>query len=397
MEYQFSEGLKNLQPSAIREILKYASGSSIISLAAGNPSPEAFPSEKVAEISNRLLTEKPIDVLQYSITEGYAPLRDHVKTRMKTVYGIGSEDDDVIITAGAQQVMSLLTKTTCNNGDVIICDNPAFIGALNMFRSLGCQLVGVELEADGQNLNALEEALKANPNAKFIYTIPNFQNPMGITASLEKRKGMYALAKKYGVLILEDNPYGDLRFDGEDVPSIKSFDTEGIVVYAGSFSKVVAPGLRVGFAIGPKALLAKMTVSKQGEDVHTNIWAQMICDEILQDHFDEHLKFLQSLYREKAHLMMDLIEKHLVPYGVKYYPVEGGLFVWCDLPKEISMKEFCSRAVQEKQVAVVPGNAFLPDENNPCNSIRLNYSTPTNENMCIAMARLEELLKEMTK
>ena len=395
MEYQFSDGLKNLQPSVIREILKYASGSSVISLAAGNPSPEAFPVEKVAGISNKLLKERPIDVLQYSITEGYAPLREYMKNRLQKVFHVGNVNDDILITAGAQQVMSLLTKATCNNGDVVICDEPAFIGALNMFRSLGAKLRGVPLEKDGMNLEILEKTLQENPNAKFIYTIPNFQNPTGLTSSLEKRKGIYALAKKYNVLILEDNPYGDLRFSGEDVPSIKSFDTDGLVVYAGSFSKVLAPGLRVGYAIAPKPLMQKMTVAKQGEDVHTNIWAQMICHEFIQQGFDEHLEMLRALYRKKAGLMTEMIEKYLVPCGIQYYPVEGGLFIWCDLPKHVSMNEFCSRAVQEKQVAVVPGNAFLTDENAVCHSIRLNYSTPTDENMVEGIKRLGELAKEM--
>lgn len=395
MEYNFSNGLKSLKPSAIREILKYAAGTSVISLAAGNPSPEAFPVEKVAAITNKILVENPIDALQYSITEGYAPLRTFMKDRMNKVYNVGNDNDDILITAGAQQVMSLLTKAMCNPGDVIICDNPAFIGALNMFRSLGMKLCGVELEEDGMNLAALEKALQENPNAKFIYTIPNFQNPMGITASWEKRKGVYELAKKYNVLILEDNPYGDLRFEGEDVPSIKTIDEDGIVVYAGSFSKVLAPGLRVGYAIAPKEIIQKMTVAKQGEDVHTNILAQMICYEFIKDDFDAHLNMLRDLYRKKAHLMMDKIEEYLVPQGIKYYPIQGGLFVWCDLPKHVNMQEFCSQAVQKKEVAVVPGSAFLPDETAECHSIRLNYSTPTDENMIIGLQRLGELAKEM--
>ena len=395
MQYNFSDGLKNLNPSVIREILKYAAGTSVISLAAGNPSPEAFPTEAVARISERLLRERPIDVLQYSITEGYMPLREQLRAYMAEKHGVGTENDEIIITAGAQQVMSLLTKSMCNAGDTVICDDPAFVGALNAFRALGVKLCGVPMQADGMDLGALEAALKSHPRTKFIYTIPNFQNPTGITASLEKRRRMLALAKQYGVLILEDNPYGDLRFEGENVPAIKSMDDGEVVVYAGSFSKVLAPGLRVGYAIGPKAVLQKMTVAKQGEDVHTNIWAQMICDEFMRGDFEGHLENLRALYRVKAKKLMALIDEHLVPHGVTYHPIQGGLFVWCDLPQGADMKDFCTRAVKEKQVAVVPGNAFLADETASCRSIRLNHSTPTMEDMAEAVARLGDLAQEM--
>ena len=197
------------------------------------------------------------------------------------------------------------------------------------------------------------------------------------------------------MLILEDNPYGDLRFEGENVPAIKSMDDGEVVVYAGSFSKVLAPGLRVGYAIGPKAVLQKMTVAKQGEDVHTNIWAQMICDEFMRGDFEGHLENLRALYRVKAKKLMALIDEHLVPHGVTYHPIQGGLFVWCDLPQGADMKDFCTRAVKEKQVAVVPGNAFLADETASCRSIRLNHSTPTMEDMAEAVARLGDLAQEM--
>ena len=395
MEYNFSDGLKSLNPSVIREILKYAAGTSVISLAAGNPSPDAFPTEAVARISERLLRERPIDALQYSITEGYTPLREQLRAYMADKHGVGTENDEIIITAGAQQVMSLLTKAVCNAGDTVICDDPAFVGALNAFRSLGVKLCGVPMQADGMDLGALEAALKSHPRTKFIYTIPNFQNPTGITASLEKRRRMLELARQYGVLILEDNPYGDLRFEGENVPAIKSMDDGEVVVYAGSFSKVLAPGLRVGYAIGPKAVLQKMTVAKQGEDVHTNIWAQMICDEFMRGDFEGHLEHLRALYRVKAKKLMALIDRHLVPHGVTYHPIQGGLFVWCDLPQGADMKDFCTRAVKEKQVAVVPGNAFLADETASCRSIRLNHSTPTMEDMETAVARLGELARAM--
>jgi len=394
MNYVFSDGLRDLQPSAIREILKYASVPGVVALSAGNPAPEAFPVKAIEEISNKLLSERPIDVLQYGATEGYQPLRDHLKSYMRMKYAVGGDEDEVLITSGAQQVMELVTKTVCNPGDVIIAESPSFIGSLNSFRALGTKLVGVPVQADGMDMEALEKALSENEKVRFIYTIPNFQNPAGVTMSLEKRRRLYELACRYDVLIVEDNPYGDLRFTGEDVPAIKTMDTDGRVVYAGSFSKVLASGMRVGFAIANKALLAKMIVAKQGEDVHTTQWAQMVCHEFMVNYdYEAHLARLRDIYREKAQLMMDLIEEHLVPSGITYYKPEGGLFVWCCLPAHVDMAEFCTKAVKEHKVAVVPGSAFSVD-GEPLQCFRLNYSTPTNEAMREGVARLGAFAKE---
>ena len=226
MEYTFSDRVSNLKPSAIREIFKYAADPEVVSLSAGNPSPDAFPAKKIAEISAKVLAENPISVLQYSVSEGYTPLRRHLTEYMKKEHNIGREGDDILITTGAQQVMDLCSKALVNEGDVVICEAPSFIGSLNTFRSYNAKLVGVPVEPDGMSITALEQALKDNKNAKFIYTIPNFQNPSGVTMSLEKRKAVYELAKKYGILILEDNPYGDLRYSGEFIPNIKSFDED---------------------------------------------------------------------------------------------------------------------------------------------------------------------------
>ena len=396
MEYSFADSVKSLNPSAIREILKYAADPEVVSLSAGNPSPESFPTEKIAKISAGILAERPIEVLQYSTTEGYQPLRDRLTAYLKGKHNIGREFDNILITSGAQQVMELAAKVLCNPGDAAICEAPSFIGSLNSFRSLGVNLVGVPIEDDGMNMEALER--KANNRVKFIYTIPNFQNPSGITMSMEKRRRMYELAKSYGVIIVEDNPYGDLRFEGEDVPSIKSMDEDGLVVYSGSFSKVLAPGIRVGYAVAPRPLLQKMVVCKQGEDVHTAMWPQIICERFMADAgFEAHLEDLRSLYRKKARLMLSLIKEHLVPTGITYAPTQGGLFVWCRLPDGVDMPSFCKRAVVEYKVAIVPGNAFLVDENVPCQNFRLNYSTPTDEAMRKGVQRLGALARGLLR
>lgn len=381
MEYSFSDRVQALKPSAIREIFKYAANPEVVSLSAGNPSPEAFPIEEIKEISARLLEENPIGVLQYSVTEGYPQLRETLKEYMKSHHNVGKDFDDILITTGAQQIMDLATKSLVNEGDVVITEAPSFIGSLNTFRSYNAKLVGINIDDDGMNMEELEKALKTHKNARFIYTIPNFQNPSGITMSLEKRKKMYELAKKYNVLILEDNPYGDLRYSGEYIPCIKSFDDEGIVLYAGSMSKVISPGIRVAYVIAPKPIFQKMVVCKQGNDVHTNIWSQMVCNELMTKYdFDAHLEKLRKLYSKKAQFMMDLMDKYLVPMGITYAKITGGLFTMCTLPDYVDMQEFCKDAIKNK-VCVVPGNAFLTDESEECHTFRVNFSTPTDEQL----------------
>lgn len=393
MEYKFSDRVSNLKPSAIREIFKYAADPEVVSLSAGNPSPDAFPAKAIEEISAKVLAEDPIRVLQYSVSEGYTPLRQHLMEYMQKEHNTGSENDDILITTGAQQIMDLCTKALVNEGETVIVEAPSFIGSLNTFRSYNAKLVGVTVEPDGMNTDELEEKLKANPNTKFIYTIPNFQNPSGVTMSLEKRKKVYELAKKYGVLIIEDNPYGDLRYSGEYVPNIKSFDAEGIVIYAGSMSKVISPGIRVAYCICPKPIFQKLVVCKQGNDVHTNIWAQYVCDEFITKYdFNAHLAMLRNIYTKKAQFCMDLLDKYCAP-AITYNKIDGGLFIWCDLDKRIDMPQFCKEAVLKK-VCVVPGNAFLTDENEECHSFRINFSTPTDEQLEKGIKILGKLANE---
>lgn len=393
MEYKFSNRISSLQPSAIREILKATADPSIIPLAAGNPAPDAFPVDAVRAVTADILEKKPIEALQYGVSEGYTPLRETVKEWLKKRENIGRDFDDIIIMSGATQVMDLVTKVLCNEGDTVICEEPSFVGSLNCFRSYGCKLKGVPVEADGMNTDALEDVLKSTPNAKFIYTIPNFQNPSGATMSLEKRKKLYSLAKEYGVVILEDNPYGDLRVAGEKLPTIKSMDDEGIVVYAGSFSKILSPGLRVAYCVAHKQMLAKMTVGKQAADVHTACLNQMIVYEWF-NHYDieAHIKKIQDIYRKKLNLMCDCIDDKLGDF-VEYVRPEGGLFIWCKLPDNVNMLEFVQKAI-DKKVAVVPGNAFLMDDRDSTQYIRLNFSTPTDEGIVKGINALAEVADE---
>lgn len=389
----FSYRISGVQPSAIREILKSTADPNVISFAAGNPAPEAFPVEDIRRISNEILTEEPIAALQYSITEGYPKLRKWLKEDMKKKGNFDETDQDLIITSGAQQAIETCAKIFCNEGETIICESPSFIGSLNAFRSYNAKLVGVEMDNDGMIPEKLEAALKANPRTAFIYTIPNFQNPMGVTLSLERRKQILELAYKYNVLIVEDNPYGELRFAGVDVPSIKSLDTKGHVIYAGSFSKVLSPGLRVGYMIASKSIIGKATVALQTSTVHTNIWAQMVAYRFVTEvNFEEHLEKLREIYKNKSRLMLNSLN-FAMPRSINFTEPEGGLFLWGTLPCG-DMQAFVKAAIAEK-VAVVPGTAFLVDEAQPCLGFRLNYSTPTDEQIEKGVEILAKVAKTM--
>lgn len=393
MDYKFSSKVLALKPNAIREILKSASDKDVISLSAGNPAPDAFPIRAIREISERILKETPVSVLQYGVSEGYAPFIAELKQFVKERYGAINYDDELIVVSGAQQVMDISAKTFLNEGDVIICESPSFVGSLNTFRSYNAELVGVPVEQDGMNMEMLEKALQKNKNAKMIYTIPNFQNPSGTTMSLQKRKQLYDLAQKYDVMIIEDNPYGDLRYFGESIPCIKSFDTDGRVIYSGSFSKVVAPGIRVGFMVANENAMKKMIICKQGQDVHTTMWSQMICYEFLKNYdFEAHVENLCGIYRKKASLCMELLDRYVVPTGITYRKIDGGLFIWCDMPKGYDMMSFC-RELTKRKVCVVPGNAFLPQDGE-CNSFRINFSTPTDEQLIKGIEIMGDFAKE---
>ncbi len=395
MDYKFSDKVSGLKASAIREILKYTSDPEVISFAAGNPAPEAFPKEAIAEISAELLKNDPVLALQYSITEGYTPLRDYLKNWMSEKNCFHPEFDDLIITSGGQQANELSCKVLLNEGDTLLCESPSFIGSLNAFRSYNVNLKGIDMDEDGINIEKLENALKTEPNVKILYLIPNFQNPTGRTMSLAKRKAVYELACKYDFIILEDDPYGELRFAGETIPSIKSLDTEGRVIYSSTFSKLISPGFRTGYVSAPAAIIQKIVVCKQVSDVHSNIWAQVVSHRFMSSvNREEHFNKLRAIYKEKCELMCSLIESGFSK-KITYTKPEGGLFIWCTLPEGCDMNAFCTKAVKDYKIAVVPGNSFSIDENEVSRSFRLNYSTPTNEQIKKGMDILAKMTREM--
>ncbi len=397
MEYNFSKKLAELKPSAIREIFKSLSDPTIISFAAGNPSPESFPVSELAELAAEIFANESVTALQYSITEGYPPLREAITARQIKRFGEGmvNEGDMTLVVTGGQQGIELACKSFCNEGDAVICENPSFIGALNAFRSNGARTVGVELDDDGISLSALEQTLKSTKNAKLLYLIPTFQNPSGITMSLQKRLGVLELARKYDIVILEDNPYGELRFAGDDLPTLKSLDTEGRVIYCSSFSKILSAGMRVGFVIAPSQICSKMVVAKQVEDVHTNIFFQMLCHKFLTRYdLDAHIEKINELYRRKCKLMLDSIDRYISADKVTFTRPEGGLFIWGTVKNCTDASVIVKKAI-EKKVAVVPGTAFNCDTEAPSPSFRLNYSTPSDEQIVEGIKRLGEVFAEL--
>lgn len=395
MEYKFSKKLSDLKPSAIREIFKSLTDPEIISFAAGNPSPQSFPVSELAAISADIFANSSTTALQYSITEGYPPLREAIAKRQKQKFGIGAEDDTVLVVSGGQQGIELAAKVFCNEGDTVICENPSFIGSLNSFRSNGINVVGVELEYNGINTQKLELALKENKNVKLLYVIPTFQNPAGITTSFEKRREILRLARKYDIVIVEDNPYGELRFRGEDAPTLKSMDDEGRVIYCSSFSKILSAGMRVGFVVANETIVSKMAVGKQGEDVHTNIFFQMLCHRYMTEcDIDAHIKDINDLYRHKCDLMLECIDKYVPSDKITFTRPEGGLFIWGTV-KECDDASPIVKKLLEKKVAVVPGSAFNCDTTAPSSCFRLNYSTPSDEQIVEGIKRIGEVFAEL--
>lgn len=392
MEFSFSHRIAGLQGSLIREILKSSSLPGVISFAGGNPSPEAFPAHQAQQILSQVLQEAPETVLQYSVTEGYPPLREALCRRLKEQEGCGRDFDQLLVVSGSQQSADLLAKALVDPGDTVLCEDPSFVGCLNTFRSYEANLVGIPLEEDGISLPRLEEALSRQPRVKLLYLIPNFQNPTGITTSLEKRRAVYALCRRHGVVIMEDDPYGQLRYSGTPVPPIKSLDEEGIVVYCGSFSKVLAPGIRVGYMLGPQALIERCAVGKQCADVHTNMPGQYLAERFMTQYdFAGHLERIRRLYAHKCALMLRELDAQLDPRVAHTRP-EGGLFIMATLPGGMDSLPFCQALSQEK-VAAVPGVAFLADQSQISPSFRLNFSTVSDEKIAEGVAILGRLTR----
>ena len=389
---RFADRIGSLQPSIIREILKATQGTNVIPFSAGNPSPETFPAAEMGEISREIFEKDYAMALQYGITEGYGPLRELTCARLKDKYHMGKDFDRLIITTGGQQVVDLAAKVMLNEGDTVICEEPSFIGSLNCFRSYNANLVGVPMDSEGIMTDRVEEILRRDPKVKMIYVIPTFQNPTGGEMSLARRKKLVELADKYGVLILEDSPYFELRFAGEQIPSIKSLDDSGCVLYAGSYSKVLSPGMRIGFGLGPEKLLNKMTVCKQVSDVHTNLFFMILVARYLERYsLDDHISRIRDLYRRRSALMCDTLHE----YGKELFSFsrpQGGLFLWLSMQK--GNGEQLAKIAASRGVAAVPGSAFAVSAGAQDAFMRLNYSLPTDDQIVSGIRVLCEAADE---
>lgn len=392
MAVKFAKRMDNIKGSAIRELLKLTEQPDIISFAGGLPAPELFPIEEMKQVCTKVLDSDGRAALQYSTTEGYIPLRKIISERMKKS-GVEVPYEQVIITSGSQQGLEFSGKIFLNEGDTVICESPSYLGALNAFKAYQPKFVEIDMDENGMKMDQLENALKSTPNAKFIYTIPDFQNPTGITMSLERRKKLVELATKYNVPVVEDNPYGELRFEGEKYPAIKHFDTAGIVIYLGTFSKTFAPGLRVGWIAASPEILQKYVLVKQGADLQCNSMTQReVATFIEMYNLDEHIKKIIGVYGKRRDLMIQTMEKEF-PKNVKFTYPNGGLFTWVDLPEGVDAGDVMKKALEEK-VAFVPGGSFYPNGGN-ANHFRLNYSNMPEDKIVEGITRLGKVLKSL--
>ena len=394
MDFQIANRMAGLKPSIIRELLKQMADPELISFAGGNPAQDSFPTEEICRFSDSLLQNEPVKTLQYSVSEGIPEVREAVKQFANRFFPICKDSDSLIMMSGSQQILDLTAKCLCNEGAVVAAEEPAFLSAYLTFRSSGAVVKGVPMQPDGVDLQALERVLTATPKPAYFYCIPNFQNPTGYTTSLEKRKAIYELTARYGVPVLEDDPYGELRFSGEALPPLKALGTGEHIIYAGSFSKILCPGMRLAYCIADQGLARHLVTAKQCSDVHTNVWAQRVCEKILTEtDLAAHLARLRTIYGKKARQMMDALDSQCPQ--IHYERPEGGMFLWGTLPDNIAMPEFVQRCL-EKKLAVVPGNAFYVDDSAPCNSFRMNFSAPNSAQIERGVEIMAQVLTEMS-
>ena len=387
-QIKYAHRFDNVSGSAIREIFKLIAKPGMISFAGGNPAKSALPDDICAEIAKEVLQQDGKAILQYGATEGYAPLLESLRAYAEEA--LGCKVDGILPTTGSTQGMDLLCKALINPGDVILVENPTFLGNMQCMRLYQANLVPVESDDNGIILEKLEEAIiKHKP--KIIYTIPTFQNPTGKTLAADRRQPIAEMAAKYGVVVAEDDPYRDLRYSGDPLPSIKSFDKEGWVVFLGSFSKIISPGLRVGFMAGDADILRKCTMGKQSTDVHTANLNQAIVDQFLRRNLlPDHISTICKSYKAQMEAMLEELETF--PAGTNYVKPEGGLFIWVELPEGVDAKALLETAV-ERHVAYVPGTHFYANGGH-ANTFRLNFSNSTIDQIHQGMKVLRELLEE---
>src|SRR5450759_3958825 len=401
---RYAQRTQRMGRSIIRELLKFTAQPDLISFAGGLPAPELFPTERCQEAACRLLSEHGAQALQYGASEGFPPLRQFICDQMSR-YGIYAQPDNVVITSGSQQALDAIGKLLINPGDRILIEEPTYLGALQAWNAYQADYIPVPIDDDGLCTDKLEPALRSGP--KFMYVLPNFQNPGGTTLALSRRHDVVALSNRYGIPIVEDDPYGALRFTGEHLPPLVALDAnlqatvglnghgymEGNVIYLGTFSKTLAPGLRLGWMVAPVEVIDQVVMAKQGMDLHTSTFTQMLAYEMVKDGFlDDHIRLIRKVYGERRQVMLDALQRYF-PEGCSWTRPDGGLFLWARVPDWMDTAEMLQEAVRFK-VAYVPGFAFYSDPNRGRNTMRLNFSCEQPEKIEEGIRRLGKMLEQ---
>ncbi len=389
--HHFSPAAYNLESSILRDILKHSNQPGVISFAGGLPAPELFPVEEIREAVDRVLTRYGSQPLQYGLSAGYGPLREWLAERMSKQGGVHLTADNVLVTAGSQQALDIVGRAFLSKDDSVVCSRPTYLGALQAFNFYGVRYALAEMDDHGMMVETLDPLIDKH-RPKFVYTVPTFQNPTGITMSFERRKLLVQKAQKYGLPIIDDNPYGELRYSGESVPSIKNLGGQA-VIQLGTFSKTVSPGFRLGWIAASRQTMGVFTRVKQATDLHTNEFSQYVIHDFVQDgRFDRHVEILKNSYRERRDAML-LAMSEFFPDTVHWTKPDGGLFLWVTLPAHVDATMILPRAIEEK-VAFVPGQSFHPDGSGK-NTMRLNFSNAAIGDIHEGIKRLGRLFAEV--
>ena len=393
MAVKFARRLENAEGSAIREILKLASNPEVISFAGGLPAPELFPVEEMKKVALAVLEEQGRAAMQYYATDGYPPLREAIAERMNRKLHTNVTADSILVTNGSQQCLDFVGRVFLDEGDKIIVESPSYLGALNAFKAYGPEFIEIPTDEDGMIMSELEKALAANPDVKFIYVIPDFQNPSGRTWPIERRKQFMEIINKYEIPVAEDNPYGELRFEGEIFPSLKSYDTKGLVLFFGTFSKIFAPGFRLGWVSASPEIIEKFNISKQAADLQASTISQMEMAKFIEMYdLDAHVEKIKEVYGKRRTIMLDAMDEYF-PEGIKFTRTDGGLFTWVTLPEGIDAAQLMKDVVLPNNVAYVPGEPFYPNGGN-ANHFRMNYSCMPEDKIVEGVKRLGKALHE---
>ncbi|MCX7711337.1 MAG: PLP-dependent aminotransferase family protein [Clostridia bacterium] len=392
MNMRFARRMEKIRASETREILKITERPEVISFAGGLPAPEMFPVEEMKQVAVRVLEEEGKKALQYATTEGFVPLREKIAERLNSKFKTCLETENILITNGSQQGLDFSGKVFLDEEDVVLCESPTYLAAINAFKAYMPRFVEVPSDENGMIIEELEQRIKEYDKVKLIYVIPDFQNPSGVSWSMERRVKFMELVTKYEIPVLEDNPYGELRFEGDMLPALKSMDEKGLVILLGTFSKTFCPGLRIGWVAAEKEILAKYILVKQGADLHSSTFDQRIIAKYMEDYdLDENVEKIKRVYKVRRDLMLQTMKEEF-PGGIRYTYPQGGLFTWVVLPETINAREVLAKCL-DNNVAFVPGGAFFPNGEHE-NTFRMNYSNMDEDRIVEGIKRLAEVLRE---